>query len=79
MGFVASGELNPSKARVLLKLALTKTKDAGQIQKYFESTRARRRIRRTGRAPGARRASTGSRIRCEGGVASPRPTMRCTP
>ena len=27
MGFVASGELNPPKSRVLLQLALTKTKD----------------------------------------------------
>ncbi len=36
MGFVASGELNPSKARVLLKLALTKTKDVAAIQKYFD-------------------------------------------
>jgi L-asparaginase len=36
LGFVASGELNPSKARILLKLALMKTKDAGQIQKLFE-------------------------------------------
>ncbi len=36
MGFVASGELNPSKSRVLLKLGLMKTKDAAQMQKYFE-------------------------------------------
>ena len=36
MGFVASGELNPSKARVLLKLALMKTKDVAAIQKYFD-------------------------------------------
>jgi len=36
MGFVASEELNPSKARVLLKLCLMKTKDPLQIQKYFE-------------------------------------------
>jgi len=36
MGFVASGELNPAKARVLLKLALMKTKDLAQIQKMFE-------------------------------------------
>ena len=36
MGFVASEELNPSKSRVLLKLALMKTKDPGQIQKYFD-------------------------------------------
>ncbi|MBP1649651.1 MAG: ansB [Bacteroidetes bacterium] len=36
MGFVAAGELNPSKSRILLKLALMKTKDAAQVQKYFE-------------------------------------------
>jgi len=35
MGFVASGELNPPKSRVLLQLALTKTKDPVQIQKMF--------------------------------------------
>lgn len=34
--FVASWELNPQKARVLLMLALTRTKDWKQIQKYFE-------------------------------------------
>lgn len=33
--FVASQELNPQKARVLLMLALTKTKDWKQIQEYF--------------------------------------------
>ena len=33
--FVASQELNPQKARVLLMLALTKTNDWKQIQKYF--------------------------------------------
>ena len=33
--FVASQELNPQKARVLLMLALTKTTDWQQIQKYF--------------------------------------------
>lgn len=33
--FVASQELNPQKARVLLMLALTKTRDWQQIQKYF--------------------------------------------
>jgi L-asparaginase len=36
LGLVASGELNPSKARILLKLALMKTKDIAQIQKMFE-------------------------------------------
>lgn len=34
--FIASWELNPQKARVLLMLALTKTNDWQQIQKYFE-------------------------------------------
>lgn len=35
LGLVASGELNPAKSRVLLQLALTKTKDPKQIQKMF--------------------------------------------
>jgi L-asparaginase len=35
MGFVASGEFNPAKSRVLLQLALTKTTDPVQIQKMF--------------------------------------------
>jgi L-asparaginase len=35
-GFVASMGLNPQKARVLLRLALTKTSDLKQIQRYFE-------------------------------------------
>ena len=34
-GFVASGELNPAKSRVLLQLALTKSKDPVAIQKMF--------------------------------------------
>jgi L-asparaginase len=34
-GFVASGELNPAKSRVLLQLALTKTSDPLAIQKMF--------------------------------------------
>jgi L-asparaginase len=34
-GFVASGELNPAKSRVLLQLALTRTKDPVQIQGMF--------------------------------------------
>ena len=34
-GFVASGELLPAKARVLLKLALLKTNDVTTIQNYF--------------------------------------------
>lgn len=33
--FVASQELNPQKARVLLMLALTKTNDRKKIQEYF--------------------------------------------
>ena len=36
LGFVAAMELNPPKARVLLQMALTKTKDVAQIQKYFD-------------------------------------------
>jgi len=36
LGLVASLDLNPQKARVLLRLALTKTKDTKQIQKYFD-------------------------------------------
>jgi L-asparaginase len=35
LGFVASGELNPAKSRVLLQLALTKTKDPKKIQEMF--------------------------------------------
>jgi L-asparaginase len=36
IGTVASMELNPSKARVLLQLALLKTSDAKKIQGYFD-------------------------------------------
>ena len=36
LGFVASLGLNPQKARVLLRLALTKTSDTKQIQRFFE-------------------------------------------
>ena len=36
VGSVASGELNPAKARVLLKLALLKTKDGAAIHTFFE-------------------------------------------
>ncbi|WP_443090919.1 L-asparaginase 2 [Basfia succiniciproducens] len=36
LGFAASGTLNPQKARVLLQLALTQTKDIKQIQQYFD-------------------------------------------
>jgi L-asparaginase len=35
LGFVAAMELNPQKARILLRMGLTKTKDVGQIQRYF--------------------------------------------
>lgn len=34
-GFVASGELNPPKSRVLLQLALTRTTDVARIQQMF--------------------------------------------
>lgn len=36
LGFVASGELNPAKSRVLLQLALTRTKDPAQLQQLFQ-------------------------------------------
>jgi len=36
LGFVAGMDLNPQKARVLLRVALTQTNDLKQIQKYFE-------------------------------------------
>ena len=35
LGLVASGELNPAKSRVLLQLALTRTKDPVRIQNMF--------------------------------------------
>ncbi len=35
LGTVASMELNPAKARVLLQLALLKTSDAKKVQDYF--------------------------------------------
>jgi L-asparaginase len=35
LGFVASGELNPAKSRVLLQLALTQTRDPARIQQMF--------------------------------------------
>lgn len=37
LGLVASGELNPAKARVLLKLALTLTNDPLRIQAMFDA------------------------------------------
>lgn len=36
LGFVAALDLSPQKARILLRLALTKTTDVKRIQKYFE-------------------------------------------
>jgi L-asparaginase len=36
LGFVASLGMNPQKARVLLRLALTKTTDVKQIQRFFD-------------------------------------------
>jgi len=36
LGFVAAMDLNPQKARVLLRVALTKTSDPKKIQRYFE-------------------------------------------
>jgi L-asparaginase len=36
LGFVAAMELNPHKARVLLRMALTKTSDPREIQRMFE-------------------------------------------
>lgn len=36
MGFVASGELNPPKSRVLLQLALTKTNAPKDVQRIFD-------------------------------------------
>lgn len=35
LGFISAEDLNPQKARVLLMLALTKTKDMKKIQEYF--------------------------------------------
>ena len=37
VGTVVSKELNPSKARVLLKLALTQTSDAKKVQEFFDT------------------------------------------
>jgi L-asparaginase len=37
LGFIASGELNPQKSRVLLMLGLTKTSDAKTLQQFFDS------------------------------------------
>ncbi|MCV5224913.1 L-asparaginase 2, partial [Escherichia coli] len=35
-GFVASGTLNPQKARILLMLSLTQTKNYQDVQKMFQ-------------------------------------------
>ena len=35
LGFVASGELNPGKSRVLSQLALMKTNDPKRVQQMF--------------------------------------------
>jgi L-asparaginase len=35
LGLIASDDLNPAKARVLLRLALLKTKDKAQLQRIF--------------------------------------------
>jgi L-asparaginase len=35
-GLVAAQTLNPAKARVLLRLALTKTEDPDALQQYFD-------------------------------------------
>jgi L-asparaginase len=37
LGLVASLDLNPQKARVLLRLALTVTSDPARIQKFFDT------------------------------------------
>lgn len=36
-GFVAAGEFNPAKSRVLAQLALTQTKDPGRVQQMFNT------------------------------------------
>ena len=36
LGLIASMDLNPQKARVLLRLALTQTRDVKEIQRYFD-------------------------------------------
>jgi L-asparaginase len=35
-GFIAAGNLNPQKARILLMLSLTQSKDPQQIQRWFQ-------------------------------------------
>jgi L-asparaginase len=36
LGFVAAGDLNAAKSRVLLQLALTRTRDPQRIQPLFD-------------------------------------------
>jgi len=36
-GFIAAGELNPQKARVLLQLGLTRTRDPAALQRLFDT------------------------------------------
>jgi L-asparaginase len=36
LGFVTAMELNPQKARILLRMALTKSSDPKTIQRFFE-------------------------------------------
>jgi L-asparaginase len=36
LGFIAAGDLNPQKARVLLMLALTVTQDRQELQRIFD-------------------------------------------
>lgn len=37
LGLIAGGDLNPAKARILLALALTHTRDAEEIQDFFDT------------------------------------------
>ena len=37
IGCVLADDLSPQKARILLMLALTKTRDPGDLQKYFDN------------------------------------------
>ncbi len=38
-GFVSAGDLNPQKARVALRMALTRTSDAREVQRVFDAYR----------------------------------------
>ena len=85
LNFVASLGLNPQKSRVLLRLALTKTSDTKQIQRFFEEYRAQRLQggREDGNAETAEPAEVGSvgaladgsRSRC-GWLAAAKPPQR---